>query len=69
MTFMETPLNETVSVALIQMAGWPVATSGRRPSQGVFMETLCFNSHGTFKIKGRICVVSNENEIGKGKIV
>lgn len=33
----------------------------------VFMKQ-CFNSPGTFKIKGRVCVVSNENEIGMGRL-
>lgn len=32
-------------------------------------ETLCFNSHSTLKIKGRVCVVSNEDEIGMGRLV
>lgn len=60
MTFMETPLNESVNTVLIRMAGRTVATAGRKPSHGLH-ETLCFNSHGAFKIKDRMCVVSNEN--------
>ncbi len=62
-TFMEMPLNETMNTVLIQMVCLAVAGSHH---EGLY-ETLCFNSPGTLKIKGRVCVVSNESEIGMGR--
>lgn len=44
---------------------WPVLAENHH--DGLY-ETLCFKSHSTLKIKGRLCVVSNENEIGMGRL-
>lgn len=54
-TFMETPLNETMNAVLIQMVGRAVATAGWKPSLWSLWNT------GTLKIKGRECVFGNEN--------
>lgn len=67
MTFMETPLNETMNTVLIQMVGWAVPLLAESHHDGLY-ETLYFNSHSTHEIKARVCVVSNEEEIGKGRL-
>lgn len=60
-------LNETMNtVSILTVCGlWPPLAGSHRPA---LYETLCFNSAGTLKIKGKVCVLSNENEIGIGRL-
>ena len=49
------------------MAGlWPPLAESHHDGP---YETLCFNSHNTLKIKGRVCVAGNEDEIRMGRLV